>query len=115
MISRKPSVLSQIALVFLTAGYFSASGKAQDVQEYYVERGEYFTQSTTNRPVRALSHELFAYVFPATNGSVVSAALSGPRGLDFSLTDSGSAFELLDEAHNSIALTVPAPGGIYQF
>src|SRR5437660_342598 len=98
MISRKSSVLSQIALVFLTAGYFSSSGKSQDVQEYYVERGEYFTQSTTNRPVGALSHELFAYVFPATNGSVLSAALSGPRGLSFSLTNSGGVFQLLDEA-----------------
>jgi len=115
MISRKSSVLSQIALVVLAAGYFSKSGQAQDVQEYYVERGEYFTQSTTNRPVSALSHELFAYVFPAANGSVLSAALSGPRGLTFSLTDSGGAFQLLDEANNSIALTVPAPGGTYQF
>ena len=115
MISRKSSVLSQIALVVLTAGYFSTSGQAQDVQEYYVERGEYFTQTTTNRPVRALSHELFAYLFPFMNGSVLSAALSGPRGLSFSLTDSGGAFQLLDEANNSIALTVPAPAGIYQF
>ena len=80
-----------------------------------MERGEYFTQSTTNRPVRALSHELFAYLFPATNGSVSSAALFAPRALSFSLTNVGGVFQLLDEFLDSIALTVPAPGGIYQF
>ena len=115
MTSRKSSVLYQTGFVVLAAGFFSSAGQAQDVHEYYVERGEYFTQSTTNRPVTALSHELFAYVFPATNGSVLSAALSGPRGLSFSLTDSGGVFQLLDEFLDSIALTVPAPGGIYQF
>src|SRR5437899_1740526 len=115
MTSRKSSVLFQTAFVILAAGYFSSAGQAQDVQEYYVERGEYFTQSTTNRPVTALSHELFAYVFPATNGSVLSAALYGPRGLSFSLTNIGGVFQLLDEFLDSIALTVPAPGGTYQF
>src|SRR5437773_10783828 len=105
MTSRKSSVLSQIAFVVLAAGHFSMSGQAQDVQEYYVERGEYFTQSTTNRAVRALSHELFAYAFPAANGSVLSAALTGPRGLSFSLTNIGGVFQLLDEFLDSIALT----------
>ncbi len=115
MTSRKSSVLYQATFVVLTTIFFPSPGKAQDVQEYYVERGEYFTQSTTNRPVRSLSHELFAYLFPTTNGSVSSAALSAPRGLSFSLTNIGGVFQLLDEFRESIALTVPAPGGIYQF
>jgi hypothetical protein len=116
MTCRKSSVVSRTSLLILVFSCFwHDHAPAQDVQEYYVERGEYFTQSTTNRAVYPLSHELFAYVFPATNGSVTSATLSGPLYLSFTLTQRGGVFQLLDQYLGNIALTRPAPGGAYIF
>lgn len=102
---------------FFAACLLSVCSPAQDVSLYEVARGEYFTQATSNRAdtAHALLHELYAYVQPAYDGSVLSATLTSPKAQKYSLTNYNSEFELLSPSGTAVRFSNAAPSGEYQF
>lgn len=88
---------------------------AQDINGYEICRGEYFTQATTNRAdsAHALLHELYAYVLPAYEGSVLSATLIAPKGQQYALTNQNGEFYLANASGGAVAFPAAASAGTY--
>jgi len=89
--------------------------RSQDVELYEVRRTEYFTQATTNRPATgtAMSHTINAFVVPAYDGSVASAAVHFPDGSSVEMTNMGSFFSFPSIPGQTVSLPGSARAGTY--